>query len=411
MTVTAVPEPRPGGFAPPWTTAGHADPNPWFHEMARERPVARDPLTGIWHFAGYDQVHTFLRDWETWSTAKRLELLPPEQRVVRLLTSEPPLHVELRERFRRAYRPTRVRELEARIQSVCSELLDECLAARTFDLVSQFAAPLTATLIAGLIGIDVDERERLMALTSSSTGSGRIVEHDADAGADGVFSMIPGTAAGGNKQANTMFAEVIAQRRTCPRDDLVSDLAAIPPGEFTGNFDIGALLVEQLGAGQSTTTHLIGSIVYLLGKHPDQAQRLRDDPTLVPSAIEETLRLSSPVQARPRVSTHETIVDGVTIPKGASGLAWLQAANLDPRHFDDPLRFDVGRSPNHHVAFGFGEHFCLGAPLARLEAQIVLAAFLQRVDDFTIVGDGPQRWNDDFLFRGPRELRIEVNAA
>ncbi|MCH5675647.1 cytochrome P450 [Streptomyces gilvus] len=409
MTATTlVPGPYPPGLNPPWTEAGHADPVPWFVAMASERPLSYDEQSGSWHFCGHAEVQDFLRSCDLWSTAKRLELVPPEHRVVRLLTSEPPLHAEIRKHFAHAYRPKRIATLEAHVRQVCRDLLDDCLDKGTFDVIADLAAPLTATMIAELLGVPSEANDMLRRVFDDRGPLGRLTQADAT---DKPALYMGGSAPEEDAALQELFKDLIAQRRREPRGDLISDLAALPAEEFEMRLDVGALLFEQLGAGQNTTTHLLGSFAYLLDRFPEQHRVLRERPDLIRSAIEETVRYSSPLQARPRVTTRAVETGGVSIPEGATGLAWLQAANFDPRQFDDPTRYDVARSPNRHVAFGFGEHYCLGAHLARMEARVVMEELLSRTQWFSRSEDTAVTWVDDFILRGPSRMQIEIVPA
>ncbi len=400
-----VPDPFPPGLAPPWTRSGHSDPYPWFQHMVSHRPVSYDRETDLWHFCGYSEVHAFLKDWEHWSTAKRMERVPEEERVIRLLTSDPPLHVSLRKHFAHAYRPRRVASLEEHIRSVCRALIQECVDRGTFDFTHDLATPLTSQLIAELIGVEADDRPQF--LVSGQATGGATLGPVVDDGQCPVLSM-GGSDPQAHQKAGAFFGELIARRRGRPRDDLVSDLARIPEREMEGKLDVGALLVEQLGAGQSTTTHLLGSMLYLLYHSPDQLELVRQSRPLVPMAVEETVRLCGPLQSRPRIAAKPVQVAGGIIPEGAVGLGWMQAANLDPGRFRDPMRFDVTRTESHHVAFGFGDHHCLGSNLARMEGRVFLEEFLDAVSDFRVVSSEPLTLVDDFVLRGPMALEIEV---
>lgn len=404
---TCVPDPYPPGVNPPWTTTGHEDPHPWFIAMAADRPVAYDQNADVWHFCGHTEVQDFLRACDLWSTAKRLEQVPPDQRVVRLLTSEPPLHVEVRKRFSHAYRPTRIAAMEERIREVCQDLLEDCLAKGTFDITTDLAEPLTTTVISQLLGIPPESEKLIRSITRArrEASLGKIVPPESDSGP---ILYMGGVEPAEAAAVHDLFTELVAERRRNPQDDLISDLAALPPEEFELRLDIGALLFEQLGAGQNTTTHLLGSLAYFLDRFPDQQRLLREQPKLTRTAIEETVRFSSPLQARPRVSTRPIELGGTTIPEGATGLAWLQAANLDARHFEDPTRYDITRWPNQHAAFGFGEHYCLGANLARMEARVVLEELIGRTRWFVRDTERSLIWVEDFILRGPTSVEIEV---
>jgi cytochrome P450 len=408
VTTMTIPDPYPPGAIPPWTPAGHANPLPWFVTMASERPVSYDEQADIWHFTGHAEVANFLKRCDDWSVAKRLERVPVEERVARLLTTDPPIHAELRNRFRHGYRPKRVRELEDQIRAVCRELLDECLQKRTFDLTTDFAAPLTARMMSYLVGIPegVHDIYTQMVIAGTQTKLGKLTEPAE--GDDRPVLYMGASSPQGNAAVQEFFSDLIAERRENPADDLISDLGRIPPEEFELRLDVGALLSEQLGAGQHTTIHLLGSMIWLLDRFADQQRLLRERPELIPSAIEEALRFSAPLQARPRLSTRPLHAGGFEIPEGATGLAWLAAANFDPRQFEDPTRFDITRSPNHHISFGLGEHFCLGAPLARAEARITMEELLARTDWIMRIDTGEPVWLDDFILRGPTSLPVEV---
>jgi cytochrome P450 len=405
MEKTRLPSARPDGIDAPWTPAGHADPYAWMAYMTVERPVALDERTGIVHFTGYQAVHDFLRDAEIWSTAKRLEYAPPDMRHVRLLLSDPPVHGVLRSFFSRSYRPRRIAAMADRIRAVARELAAAVVEKGTFDLTSEFAAPLTATMICALIGIPAEDQEQFVR-SSQDVGAalGPLEGPTADArGALGSYQSP------GDRWLERYFLDLIEARREDPRDDLVSELAKIPAHEIEGQLDIAALLNEQVGAGQSTTTHLLGSTMYLLTEHPDQACLLVEDYSRIPSAVEESVRLSAPLTSRPRIATQTVDVAGLSFPEGTTGMGWTQAANLDPERFPDPLRYDVGRSPNPHISFGFGEHFCLGSSLARLEVKIALEELLT-VGEYSRVDPGPPDWVEDYVLRGPKSLPLHVAA-
>jgi len=373
--------------------------------MLEERPVAFDSESGVWHVFRYEDVQAFYRETGDWSTARRMELLPAEERVVRLLTTDPPHHQPLRDFFSRAYRPRRMEGMEPRMRAVCVRLLDAALARGQVDVVAELAAPLAAAMIRDLIGVP-EEDERRFRVHFETLGELKS-EKDPESR---MQLYMGGATADDHRAATDYFRELVARRREEPRDDMVSDLARIPAAEFEGRLDVGALLNEQLGAGQNTTVHLIGGMMSLFFQHPEQFEKVVARPELVESAVEETLRYASPLQARPRLSARALSLHGVEIPDGAPGLGWLQAANLDPRVFPEPLCFDVARKPNHHLAFGYGEHFCLGAWLARRAASVALQEWIARVGNFEPLGDGIADYVPDFIVRGPARLPVAVKA-
>jgi cytochrome P450 len=323
--------------------------------------------------------------------------------------SDPPGHSGLRQHFSRAYRPRRIAMLEERTRRLAAELIDRALAAGSCDVVADIAVPLTRTIVGELIGVpgeDLEECARLAIKNPLGT-----VEHEPDGEARVVIWMGAGEPEN-NRHFNEYFRELIEERRRAPRDDLVSALAEMRLDEtddLSGHLNLGALLDEQFGAGQNTTVHAIGTLLATLAQRPDQLRLLRDARSLVPSVIEEGLRYHAPLQARPRIATRSTTIGGVVVPEGGVGLAWVQTANLDPREFTDPFTFDGRRAHNPHLSFGFGEHYCLGAALARIELRVVLEEWLDRVGDFgRREPDTGLSWMPTYMMRGLNRLDLEL---
>lgn len=401
----APPTDLPTDLPPPWTFEGHRDPHPWMARMLEERPLAFDPESGVWHVFRYADVQAFYRDTGDWSTARRMEFLPAEERTVRLLTTDPPAHAKLRDFFSRAYRPGRVQGMVPRMRDISGRLIAAGLERGRLDVVADLAAPLAATMIRDLIGVPEEDEARFKVAFET------LGELKSESDPDSRMRLYAGgSAADDHRAATDYFEELVAKRRSHPRDDMVSDLARISSDEFEGRLDVGALLNEQLGAGQNTTVHLIGDMMALFLENPEQFEKVRARPERVNSAVEEALRYASPLQARPRISARALRIHGVEVPEGATGLGWLQAANLDPTVFPDPLRFDVEREPNHHLGFGYGEHFCLGAWLARGAARAVLGEWLARVGDFELLGPDAIERVPDFIVRGQLRIPLAVKA-
>lgn len=397
------------GTAPPWTPEGQQDPYPWFAEALAGPSVVYDDRADVWHIFHHEDVRSFLRDADVWSVAKRMERVPPEQRIIRLLMSDPPGHSRLRQHFSHAYRPRRIAVMEARVREVAIELIEHALDAGTCDIVGDIAVPLTRTIIGELIGVPGEDLEDC-ARHAIKNPLGTVARDD-----DGEDHVVIWMGAGepeNNRHFNAYFRDLIEERRRAPRDDLISALAQMrldDTGDLSGQLNIGALLDEQFGAGQNTTVHLLGTMLATFAEQPDQLRKVRHDRALVPLAVEEALRYCAPLQARPRISTTATVLAGNAIPEGAVALAWLQAANVDPREFDRPLTFDCTRTHNSHVSFGFGEHYCLGAALARIEIRVMLEEWLDRVREFHRVDEGtPLSWMPTYMLRGLNRLDLEV---
>jgi cytochrome P450 len=394
--------------APPWADEGRDDPHAWFAAVLDGPPVRYDERADVWHVFHHEPVRDFLRDATGWSTAKRLERVEPEQRIVRLLTSDPPSHTALRQHFSRAYRPRRIAAMEQSIRARVVATLDELIGRGRFDVVADLAAPITRAVVGDVIGVPGEDLEEC-SRRAIRDPLGTVVD-DADGDRHIVLWMGAGEPEN-NRHFNEYFRDLLAARRIAPGDDLVSDLARmdLAVGEEDGQLNLGALLDEQFGAGQNTTVHLIATLLHELMARPGEWHRLRRDPSLVTTAIEEGLRWNAPLQARPRIAANDHRIGDVDVPAGAVGLAWVQAANLDPTVFDDPLRFDVGRAHDPHVSFGFGEHFCIGAALARLQVRIVLEEWVARVAD--AAPSTAPRWLPTFMMRGLVALPVEVQPT
>ena len=260
-----------------------------------------------------------------------------------------------------------------------------------------FAEPLPVIVIAELLGLPREDRAAFKRW------------------ADELAVLIdPEALLGGLEGVQVAFDEmaaylrgVFAARRAAPRDDLISALvAAEEPGDALNEAELISTVFLILGAGHETTTNLLGNSVLALLRHPDERKRLQDDASLMESAVEEFLRFDSPVQATDRMAKEDVWLDGVRVRAGEFAIALIGAANRDPARFPEPDRLDLGRADNVHLAFGQGAHFCLGAPLARLEAQLALSALLRRFPDF----DGPHdpALRRSTTLRGPISLGLSL---
>jgi pimeloyl-[acyl-carrier protein] synthase len=314
-----------------------------------------------------------------------------------LLMVDPPRHTRLRRLVNRAFTPRMVDSLKPRIQAVVDELLAEVRTQRRMDLIQALAYPLPVVVIAELLGIPSADRERF--------------KHWSDTLA---VLLDPLQAAGGLIACQSAFEEMAAYlrdiadaRRQTPRDDLISALVAIEDqGDALSGTELVALCGLILGAGHETTTNLIANAVLALLRHPHQRRRLQDDPSLIANAVEEFLRYDSPVQATDRVVLADDVeFDGRRLRRGNVVLCLLGAANRDPARYADPDRLDLTRPDIEHLAFGRGPHFCLGAALARAEAQIAIPALLRAFPELD--GDrAPRQWKKSIVLRGPTELRL-----
>ena len=358
------------------------NPYPTYHALRAEDPIWLFPRGQIWLFTRHADVTAILRDprFRPTDMGSNGDLMPLVQSMPgielllaafrdMMLFQNPPDHTRLRGLVNNAFTPRRIEGLRPRIQSIVNELLDVCAARGEFDLIADFAVPLPVMVIAELLGIPSDDRDTL------KDWSRRLA-----AMLDGTVRM------GGAPDAAVAAGELLeylgrifALRRREPRDDLISAMiAAQDRGDVLTDGEMLSNCVLILGAGHETTTHLIGNGTVALLEHPDELARLRDDPDLAKSAVEELLRFDAPVQLASRYPQTPIEWEGRKLGVNQEVNLLLGAANRDPALFANPDRLDLARSDNRHVAFGFGAHFCLGAPLARLEGQIALASLVRR---------------------------------
>ncbi|HUZ03647.1 MAG TPA: cytochrome P450 [Thermomicrobiaceae bacterium] len=345
------------------------DPFPWYAAMRRDAPIAQDPQYGSWSVFRHTDVQRVLSDWESFSSRFMGGAQNPSNPIgSSLIGTDPPRHRQLRSLVTQAFTPRAVAALEPRITEIAADLLDATGAADGFDLVGDLAYPLPVTVIADLLGVAHEHRETFKRWADSVVSENADPQEHALQGA-----MI------------SLLRRTIAEHRETPRDDLITALlAAQVAGEHLSEVDLLGFCMLLLVAGHETTTNLIGNAILCFNEQPGLWQRLRAERDLLPGAIEEALRYRSPVQSMYRVAARDVELDGHHVGAGQMLVAWIGSANRDPERFPDPERFDVERRPNRHLAFGHGIHFCLGAPLARLEARVTLSALLDRYRELRV---------------------------
>ncbi len=398
MATSATP-PTPGTGFNPFDPSFLENPFPFYSLGRQFRPVMLDPNRGFWSAFRYDDCVAILKDHATWSSdsGANPDGLPPT-----MLGSDPPRHNRLRGLVSQAFTPRMVEQLEPRIRQVANELMDEVAAAGSVDIVDGLAAPLPVIMIAEILGIPSEDRDRfrtwsdaVIATLGTGAASGGDVRNDASP------QLI--------EELREYLGAMVERRRQDPRADLISALiAAEATGDRLSSVELMQMLILLLVAGNETTTNLISNAIIEFMDHPAELARVRENPALLPTAIEEVMRFSSPVQATIRRATRDTEVGGKSITTGQPILVWIGSANRDADQFPDPERFDVARTPNRHIGFGLGIHFCLGAPLARLEAKIALETMLQRFSGFERTDSEPLPRVPTFIMHGVRKLPIRV---
>ena len=381
----------------------HADPYPFYHRLREEDPVHQSPL-GFWVLTRYDDVIFLLRDPRfgregfapVLSTVYGQEVasLPRS-----MLFRDPPDHTRLRNLVNRAFTPRVVESLRPRIQQIVEQLLDRVKDSKRMDLIEDLAYPLPVTVICEMLGVPASDRDRIRRWSADVARSLDAIGLPSD-------PEIVERGVSGRHALAEYFLELIPDRRRRPGQDLLSLLiTAEEQGDRLTEGELLAMCILLFIAGHETTVNLIGNGVLALLQHPEQWARLRNEPTLIQGAVEELLRYDSPVQRTARIPTVAVEIGGRTIEAGTMIVAAIGAANRDPQHFPDPDRLDITRRDNRHVAFGFGIHFCLGAPLARLEGQIAISALLRRTPDLNLTMTTPE-WRESSTLRGLKALPV-----
>ncbi|MFC3832132.1 MULTISPECIES: cytochrome P450 [Deinococcus] len=341
------------------------NPFPWYDALRAQSPVTRDPQSGMWMVFGYDDVQRTLSDWKAFSSQRGRPRGEDAQNALSasLISTDPPRHRQLRSLVEQAFTPRQVRALEPRIAELVDDLLSAVQGTGRMDFIRDFAYPLPVIVIAEILGIPASDRG------------------DFKRWSDAVVTGDPS----GSREMGAYFARLIEQRRAEPGDDLISGLiAAQLDGEHLDTQELLGFCILLLVAGNETTTNLLANTLLCWQDAPDAYDRVRADRALLPGTIEEALRFRSPVQSMFRVAAQDVDLGGQLIPEGSPVLAWIGAANRDPAQFPDADTFDPARTPNRHLAFGNGIHFCLGAPLARLEASVALGAVLDRLPNLRV---------------------------
>ncbi len=381
-----------------------ANPYPFYARMRAETPVFRAsaPFFGRgWVVTRYEDVVTVAKDDRfSMDLLPKLRWLPGFVKTLtrQMLSQDPPDHTRLRKLVSQAFTPRRIEALRGRIQAVCDELLEAGQRTESFDLVRGYALPMPLTVIAELLGIPKQDLHRFHVLVQGS------IPISAPTGILDIPTALPYV-----WLLMRYFRRLFSERRTRPGDDLLSALVqAEEAGDRLDEDELLAMAILLLFAGYETTVNLIGSAALALLQHPAQRARFVSEPGLAGSAIEELLRYTSPVEMTlPRVPREDVTLSSVTIPRGDWVTGVLGSANHDESVFEDPETLDLTRDPNPHVAFGQGRHFCLGASLARLEAQIALTTLFARFPGLRLAQTAESlRWRKLLPLRGLAELPV-----
>lgn len=392
------------------TPAYLANPYPYYHQLRREAPVYWSEAMGAWLLTRYRDAEAALHDPRLVSGTRisaAVQQLPetvqPEMHSLQDHIStwmgfiDPPDHTRLRALVSSAFTPRMIRGLRPRIQAIVDELLDRVQAAGQMDLIADFAFPLPAIVIAEMLGLPPGDREQFKQWSNdvmAFLGTGRPKVDVARRAQQGVYAL------------KNYLRSIFRQRRQSPRDDLISALLIVEEeGDRLSEEEMFGMCVFLLVAGHETTLALIGNGLLALLRNPDQKRALQNEPALIDTAVEEFLRYDSPIQHQTRVAGEDFELEDCQIRQGQRVLPMLGAANRDPAQFAHPDRLDISRQSNPHLAFGYGIHFCLGAPLARLEGQIAINTILRRMPALGLMDDSFS-WRVHTSMRNPEQLPV-----
>ncbi len=386
-----------------------ANPYALYSQLRTREPVFWDEQAGAWVLTQYNDAVSALRDprlsaermtiGTDWIPEELMEALAPPVRALtrQMLFLDPPDHTRLRGLAAKAFTPRIVEALRPRIQLLVDELLDTVQPSGHMNFMQDFAHPLPAIVIAEMLGVPPEDRAQFSIWT---TEFARLLD-GGNPSIEGVMQSLSGVS-----EFMNYFRTIIRQRRTAPRDDLLQAMiAAEEQGDKLNEEELLSNCVLILAAGHGTTTHLLGNGLLALLRNPAQLAHWKNDPSIAPYAVAELLRYDSPVQMTSRHSTENIELRGKHIETGQQVIVALGAANHDPAQFPQPDQLDLSRPESRHMAFGLGIHFCLGAPLARLEGEIAFNTLLRRLPDIQLATEEVEQVPST-VFQGLLELPI-----
>lgn len=384
----------------PYSRALHEDPYPIYRELRQKCPVYHNERMDFWALFRFADIQAASRDWKSFTSSSGAfledelqamrEFMPPEGKFQDM---DPPRSANLRRLVREPFSLGAVSEKESEIRAIVTELIEEFAGRGHADLAIEFAEPLPVRVISDMLGIPRKDQSKVSQwchVMFERHGNGTATKQAYDAG----YSV------------RAYFASMMEARRTEPRNDLMSEIthSTVDGTPLTDNEIIG-MAVFLYVAGNETTSMLIGNALWLLDQYPEQRAWLRAAPAAIPAALEEMLRFETPVSQQARLTTRDVQIGEVTIPKGKKVLLVYASGNRDEDASSQSEQFDPMRAPERHLAFGEGIHFCLGAPLARLEARIALEEILERIPQYKV--SGPVEWSQATVLRGPVRLPVE----
>jgi len=383
-----------------------ADPYPLYKKLRETDPVHWDPYLHAWVVTGYQDCITVLHKFSADRTpnpeqikAMGIERLAPIAQVMtkQMLFMDAPAHTRLRKLCSVAFTSRRIENMRTHIAEIAETLIARALPKGKIDLIADFAAPLPAIVTAEMLGVPTEDHEQLKSWSADFAEMLGNFQHNPDRAARVLKSV---------EEMQAYFRAAIREQARLPREGLIHSLmtAEVEGARLTEEEIIANTIVTMVG-GQETTTNLIGNGMLTLLRNPDALAQLRDDPTIIETAVEELLRYESPSQHTARIAPENSELGGKRIKKRDAVMAVMAAGNRDPLRFADPDKLDLLRQDNRHLAFGWAAHFCFGAPLARMEGRIAFNALLNRLDDIELATE-KLGWRDNSGLRGLKKLPI-----
>src|SRR5438067_7562736 len=389
-----------------------ANPYPLYRRLRSEAPVHWDPYLHAWVVTRYADVVTVLHHFsanrtptpEQFAAMGLAELGPIAQLMTKqMLFMDAPAHTRLRGLASMAFTPARVEALRAHIREILDTLIGPLLQAGAMDVINDLAAPLPAIVTAEMLGVPTSDCDQLKAWSADFAEVLGNFQHNPDRASRTLKCV---------EEMTGYFREAIRQQESHPSEGLINSfMTAEIDGDCLTEEEIIANCIVTMVGGQETTTNLIGNGVLSLIKNPDETQRLRDDLSLIPSAVEELLRYESPSQQTARICPEDTELGGKSIRKGQAVIAVMAAGNRDPERFPDPDRLDITRADNRHLAFGWASHFCFGAALARIEGQLTFEAIATRTSNLALASTQRLEWRTNLGLRGLTALPVTFDEA